>query len=132
MAKNDTIILDGILDERVLSRLPSEKRDEAFEYFAIEQILKDSNLSKDDILSGWVDGRNDGGIDGFYVFVNGHLLSDPESFFWPRTNGELEVHLITCKHHDTFRLAPMNYLAVAIGELFDFSIEKNDLKERYN
>src|SRR5688572_28666380 len=103
MAKNDTILLDGILDERVNNKIPSDKRDEVFEFFAIEQILKDADLSADEILQGKTDGRNDGGIDGFYILVNGHLLTEPESFFWPKTSSELEVHIITCKHHDTFK-----------------------------
>lgn len=128
MAKNDTIILDGILDDRIISNLPSNKRDEAFEYFAIEQILKDANLSKDEILSGHIDGRNDGGIDGFYILVNGHLLNDSEVFYWPKTNADIEVNIITCKHHDTFKQAPFDNIAATLTEILDFSIEKNDLK----
>jgi hypothetical protein len=42
-----------------------------------EQILKFADLSPDEINSGWVDGGNDGGIDGFFLFVNDHLLIDP-------------------------------------------------------
>ena len=38
MAKNDTLLIDGILDDRIAQKLPSDKRDEAFEYFAFEQI----------------------------------------------------------------------------------------------
>jgi hypothetical protein len=132
MAKNDTIILDGILDERIILKLPSDKIDEAFEYFAIEQILKDSNLSKEDILLGNIDGRNDGGIDAFYILINGHLLVDPNSFYWPRTNAELEVHIITCKHHDTFKQAPLDNIIATLSEIFDLSIEKKDFKGSYN
>src|SRR5438445_11551941 len=103
MAKNDTLLIDGIIDERISLKLPSDKRDEAFEYFAFEQALKDYDFSTDEIISGSVDGRNDGGIDGFFIIINGHLLSDPESFNWPKSGAVLEVWLITCKHHDTFR-----------------------------
>ena len=85
MAKNDTILLDGILNQRIEDSLPSKDRGEVFEYFAFEQILKDYDLSGDEIDHGWVDGRDDGGIDGLYLFVNGHLLTDPTAFVWPRT-----------------------------------------------
>src|SRR5688572_6523675 len=110
MAKNDRLLLDGIIDDRVAIRLPSEKRDEAFEYLAFEQVLKDFDLSTDELLSGAIDGRQDGGIDGFYIVVNGHLLQDPESFMWPRTGSDLRVILITCKHHDTFKQATLDAL----------------------
>lgn len=74
MAKNDKILIDGIIDERVENKIPSDKRDEVFEYFAFEQILKDYDLSHEELISGSVDGRNDGGIDGFYIFLNSATL----------------------------------------------------------
>ena len=132
MAKNDIVILDGIIDDEVSSKLPSNKRDEAFEYFATEQILKDSNPTKEEIVFRSIDGRNDGGIDGFYILVNGHFLSDAESFFWPRTSTELEVHLITCKHHDTFKQSPLDNIVATIFEIFDLSIDEKNLKGDYN
>ena len=60
MAKNDAILIDGILDDRVVERLPSDRRDEAFEFFSFEQILRDTDLSRDEIMAGSVDGRDDG------------------------------------------------------------------------
>ena len=122
MAKNDKVLVDGIIDDRVELKLPSDKRDEAFEYFAFEQILKDYDLSAEEIIQGSVDGRNDGGIDGFFIFVNGHLLSDPETFVWPKSGCILEVWFITCKHHDTFKQAPLDNLVASAHELFDFSL----------
>ena len=132
MAKNDSIIIDSIIDERVAAKQPSDKRDEVFEYFAIEQILKDENLTSDEILGGSIDGRNDGGIDGFYIFVNGHYLTDSESFFWPKSNTELNIHIITCKQHETFKQSPLDNLAATLSEIFDLSIGSSDLKGDYN
>ena len=48
MATNDKILLDGILDERVASHVPSDDRAEAFEFFVFEQMLKDADLSRDE------------------------------------------------------------------------------------
>lgn len=115
MAKNDKILIDGIIDDRVEIKLPSTKRDEVFEYLAFEQILKDYDLSKEEIEHGSVDGRNDGGIDGFFILVNGHPLVDPESFSWPRAGSQLEVWIITCKLHDTFKQAPLDNLVASLS-----------------
>ena len=57
MAKNDKLLLDGIIDDRVAARLPSDKRGEAFEFLAFEQVMKDYDLSTDEILTGSIDGR---------------------------------------------------------------------------
>ena len=65
MAKNDVILLDGIIDQRLAEGLPSRERDEAFEFLVLEETLKDYDLSRDEIESGWIDGRNDGGIRRF-------------------------------------------------------------------
>lgn len=132
MAKNDRILLDGIIDERVAIGLPSSKRDEVFEYFAFEQILKDYDLSNDEILVGSIDGRQDGGIDGFFILVNGHVLQDPESFVWPRIGSDLKVFIISCKHHDTFKQATLDNLVASLSEIFDFGIEDKDLKGSYS
>ena len=132
MAKNDTILLDGIIDDRITTMLPSDRRDEVFEYLAFEQILKSLDLSREEIECGSVDGENDGGIDGLFVFVNGHLLADPESFVWPRTGSELELWIITCKHHETFQQAPLDKLVASLVELLDFALYPSDYKGEYS
>lgn len=132
MANNDKILVDGIIDERLIKCIPSDRRDEIFEFLANEQILKDFALSSDDILGGIVDGRNDGGIDAIYVIVNGHLVNDVEAFVWPRSGCELNIVFVTCKHHDTFKLAPVDSLVASISELIDFSLPNDSLSADYN
>ena len=132
MAKNDRFLLDGIVDDRVAARSPSDKRDEAFEYLAFEQVMKDFDLSNDELLSGWIDGRQDGGIDGFFILVNGHLLQDPEAFIWPRTGSDLRVFLISCKHHETFKQATLDAIVATLTELLDFGIEDASLQGAYS
>ncbi len=132
MAKNDTVLLDGIIDTRIADGFPSGKRDEVFEYLCFEQVLKNYDLSRDEIESGWVDGRDDGGIDGFFTFVNGHLLRDPKDFAWPRASAEITIWVLTCKHHDTFQQAPLNSLYASITELFDFSVDRDHFKGAYS
>ena len=110
MATNDTVLLDGILDERVAHSVPSSRRDEAFEYFAVEQLLKGYDLSGEELRSGLVDGRDDGGIDACYLFVNGHLIRDADIDALPKRGADVVVWLVTSKHHDTFRQAPMDKL----------------------
>lgn len=132
MAKNDLILLDGILDEYLSKGLPSGKADEVFEYLATEQILKDYALTKEQLLSGSVDGRNDGGIDEFFVLVNGHIAEKIPAEFWPKSNAELEVYIITCKHDDSFKQAPITTMIPSLMELLDFTIPSADLTASYN
>ncbi|MFC1678055.1 AIPR family protein [Planctomycetota bacterium] len=132
MAKNDKILLDGIIDDRMEMRLPSNDCGEAFEYLAFEQILKDNDLSREEIDNGTVDGRNDGGIDGFFILINGHYLSDPENFMWPKTGSQIELWIITSKHHDTFKQAPLDKLVASLTELLDLGLDYNGMKGDYS
>ncbi len=132
MAKNDTILLDGIIDLRVEEGVPSKQADEVFEFFCFEQILKNYDLSSEEIAFGSIDGRDDGGIDGFFLFVNGQLLRDTKDFVWPKSNAHISVCVFTCKHHSTFTQAPINSLLSSIVELFDFAIEAEDFKGSYS
>lgn len=131
MAKNDVVLLDGVIDAR-LAETSSSDRGEVFEYFAFEQLLKDYDLSSDEIEVGWVDGENDGGIDGAFIFINGLLLEDIDDFVWPRSNAAVDVWLFTVKHHATFQQAPLDSMLATLQELFDLAIDSDQLRGRYS
>src|SRR5208337_518897 len=97
-----------------------------------EEVLKAYDLSRDEIESGWIDGRNDGGIDAFYVLVNGRLLDDVDDFVWPRSNASLDIWIFTCKHHSSFLQAPLDSILATIQELFDFAIDREGLQGTYS
>lgn len=132
MAKNDLILIDSIIEERISNKLPSSKKDEVFEFLVYEQVLKEYDLSVDDIKGGSVDGRNDGGIDAIYILVNGHLIADAKSSLLPKTNANLEVYFFTCKHRDTFKQDPVNSIGATLQELLDFSKGNKELDGEYN
>jgi hypothetical protein len=60
MAKNAVVLMDAIVDERLREVYPSNQRDEVFEFLGFEQVLKDFDLSREEIEAGWVDGRDVG------------------------------------------------------------------------
>jgi hypothetical protein len=130
MAKNDAILLDGIIQEQMSGR--GFDKGESFELFAFEQILKSFDLTQQEMEHGWVDGKNDGGIDGFYTFVNGSLVAATENFFWPKKNVNIEIFIINCKSADTFRQDPLNTLFPTIEELFDFGKTAEDFNAEYS
>lgn len=133
MATNDTILIDGILDN-IISKYnmenSPENRGKAFEDFAISELLKNYDLTHDQILDGLVDGGDDGGIDGLYFFVNGNYIAD-KSTILPRTNAHLEIYVLTCKHHDTYELNPLESVDSSLSELFDMTIKTDSLNSRY-
>ena len=133
MATNDTILIDGILDNIISSynmENTPENRGKAFEDFAISELLKNYDLTHDQILDGLVDGGDDGGIDGLYFFVNGNYIAD-KSTILPRTNAHLEIYVLTCKHHDTYELNPLESVDSSLSEPFDMTIKTDSLNSKY-
>lgn len=132
MAKNDVILIDNIIKDRIREGLPSGNPGEVFEYLSAEQVLKYFDLKKDEIQAGIVDGKDDGGIDSFYIFINGILLTDLASFSWPRKSCEITLYVITSKHHDTFEQGVLNNQCATVSELFDLSKDNTELTGAYN
>ena len=131
MAKNDVVLLDSLV-EKARSRL-GDNRDlsEIFELFCFEQLLKDYDLSYEELESGWTDSTNDGGIDGFFTFVDGRLatdeaLEDPLQYAL-RRSPEVRVIVFTVRHSDSFKQDPVNSLATSIGEIFDLRKTESQL-----
>ncbi|WP_423173487.1 AIPR family protein [Stenotrophomonas maltophilia] len=131
MATNDALLLDGVIDD-LLEQNASSDRGKFFELFALKQILKDWDLSTEEINAGWTDGRQDGGIDGFYVIVNGHCIRDISEFSWPKSSVDIVLHIVTCKHAETFTQAALDAMVASLTELLDLSIDDRNLRGAYS
>lgn len=76
----DQTIASDAFDAYQATNLPGMSRGPAFERFAIGQVaLRHHNLGLSDIESGVCGDRDDGGIDGFYIFLNGQELVQADS-----------------------------------------------------
>ena len=67
MSQNDVILLNTILKQQ---KTDDSSQSDFFELFTFEQLLKKFDLSSDEIKSGKTGGGDDGGIDGFFIFLN--------------------------------------------------------------
>jgi hypothetical protein len=132
MAKNDLILLDALLDQAAPNYPQFSERGTLFEFFVLDHLLKDYDLSEDELSDGWVDGGNDGGIDGFFLFIDGLPLTDKPKASDVRKNAVLEVVIVTCKHEDSFRQIPINNLLASLPDLFDLSKSRGDILTPYN
>lgn len=131
MAKNDLIVLDTILDQRCTEE-GNDDRGEVFERFVLEQVLMNYDLNDEQLESGWIDGALDGGIDGFYTLVNGHLVLEPEGHVWPKSSAEIDLFIISCKHHDTFQQVTLDAILASSQELFDLAKPSSALRGKYS
>lgn len=73
---------------------------EAFEFYSIEQILKDSELSDEEVRYGMFGGGDDGGIDGFYFFIDRNLVTDESEI--PDNAQTADLYIIQSKNSRSF------------------------------
>ncbi len=84
----ERVVLDEVLKQINAERAPTLAPDEFFEVFTVDHLLKDFDLTYEDIRAGLFDGSNDGGIDWAYLLVNGAVVNMDEDFTLP-THGEI-------------------------------------------
>lgn len=96
-----------LLDECIRIELSENENftnvNDFFEFFASSMVLKDYDLSDDEINNGITGNGNDGGIDGFFLFVNGELVTDDliDNINIPR-GCTIELVLIQAKYVSSF------------------------------
>jgi hypothetical protein len=132
MVSNDRIILDQVLEQKRQDIASALDQAAYFEIFCAEQILKDYDLSYDEITSGIMGGGGDGGIDGFYVFTNGELLQEDSDVSDLRKNIQIDVVLLQAKSVAGFSEAAMDKFVATTEDLFDLSKTISDLRTVYN
>jgi AIPR protein len=131
---NDKIILSSILEQRKKETAPELSEAKFFELFCASEILKDYELSYDEINSGNIGGGSDGGIDSLYLLLNDELVqedTDVEALSKKRKN-EIEIYIIQSKRTDGFSEEAINKFNSSVEELFDLSRSLASLSKTYN
>lgn len=132
MASNDQIILDQIVEEQRKTRIPTASKSEFFEMYVAEQVLKDFDLSDEEIEFGLVGSGGDGGTDGIYTFANGDIVHEDFDYEPLKKNVLIEVVLIQSKTSASFDEDAMNKLVSITNDMFDLARPIDGFKAVYN
>ncbi len=100
-------------------RAPEMTVSDAFERYSVELILKDADLSDEEISSGLVGGGGDGGIDGIYFFLNNQLMLDETDV--PRQVTSAHLWIIQAKFENGFGETPIQKMQQFSDDLLTFS-----------
>jgi hypothetical protein len=132
MAQNDIVLLDSLVS-RAKNRFGGQADDsELFELFCFEQVLKDLDPTYEELESGWTDGPEDGGIDGFFVYIDGRPAS-PLTIRQPsRINPDISVVFFSVKRTAAFQQDPINAIALSLVELLDLRKANDALAYPFN
>lgn len=133
MSRNDVVLLDNLLSEWRKNTAPAEMSEsDSFELFSLEQVLKNYDLSTEDLLKGKTGGGNDGGIDGFFTFVNGDLLDEDTKLETTKRNPDLAVYMIQATETESFQETVFDKVSPTVRDLLDLTREQTELEDRYS
>ncbi|MBS5909584.1 MAG: AIPR family protein [Paenibacillus macerans] len=132
MSSNDVIVLNAILEQRRAEIAKSIREDDYFEVFSFEQILKNNDLSYEELESGKIGSGDDGGIDGFFLFINDELVDEDFSHEEVKRNPKMDLVLIQAKQSSSFSETAMDKVISTAFDIFDLSKKERDIKGRYN
>ncbi len=136
---NELVLLNQVLEQRQAERTTPLKEDDAFELFACEQVLREMDLSPEEVSGGVVGGGNDGAIDGAYVFLGDVLLSDDDDIFGDDFNPKnipsgprLTLWLVQAKLEKSFTETALDKVAASTKRLLALSEDEADLLQLYS
>lgn len=132
MARNDVVILDSLVEKAKVQLGKANDNSELFELFSFDQVLKDYDLSYEELETGWTDGGDDGGIDGFYVLIDGRIATDDVIEYAARKHPRIEVHIFSVRRSDSFQLQSIDALFSSLSELLDLTKTQSELSYPYN
>ncbi|MFT4468829.1 AIPR family protein [Arthrobacter sulfonylureivorans] len=101
-------------------------------YFSAKQYLRHFNATHDDLLSGMVDGAQDGGIDALYIFVNGFCIRDDTPLKVLGRNAQLDLVILQVKNSKGFGESAIDKLVVNLPRLLDFNRKEENLSKTLN
>lgn len=132
MSTNQQIILETLLEQKRQELDSSLSLDDYFHLFAVEQILKNYELSYDEIDEGIVDNGGDGGIDSIYTFVNSELIQRDSELIDAKRNAVVDMFAIQSKNTNGFSETPIDKCIASGKDLFDLSKTIDSLRSVYN
>jgi hypothetical protein len=105
MSNDARFLLDSVIDQSRQADYPALKPDDFFEIFSAQQVLKGRRFNPDpvEIESGIVGGGGDGGVDGFYLFVNRKFVrEDTDTALFKDQQLNIELIIIQAKNKPSF------------------------------
>lgn len=131
MSDNDIIVLNTILSDQ--QKTDSISQSDFFESFTFEQLLKNFDLSNDEIKSGKTGGGDDGGIDGFFIFLNDNLILEKEiNKDEIKKNPTINLFIVQTTESKSFSEDVFDKISDTISSIFDLTKDMEQLKNFYN
>lgn len=133
-ASNNTILLDGCIEEFVTQNELERREDEIFELFSLAQITQKLDLSFDEMVNSIVDGGKDGGIDTFLIVLDDQIIQnedDLDSFIFSSST-QLKIYIGQAKTTPKFAEVGLDKLITSLPLIYNLDLQEDQLLKRFN
>ncbi|WP_422003887.1 AIPR family protein [Pyruvatibacter mobilis] len=130
MSSNDAIVLKANFDDWK-ARVEGTNVD-PWLYYCVEQFVKPYMLDDDEILSGIVDGGNDGGFDAIYLVANQRQIVDETTELDTKNVSRLRLIFMQVKESGGFKPTEIEKGIEFTDDFFDLSKPADGFGTRYN
>ena len=104
LTDNYQSLLEEVIKQAFGARDTYKTIDDFFEFFTASEILKDKDLSDEELEYGLTGGPNDGGFDSCYLFYNGLRVTEDSLDSLEIVSGAtVDLYLIQSKHTNGFK-----------------------------
>jgi len=131
MGANEQLALESHLSRWNAERTSGLHEDvNPFEYYCLEQFLRDWIDSDEDLQSGMVGGGQDGGVDALYFFVNRELVGE-ETILDPKTVIKTDLLIFQMKEGDGFSPTAIDKLVFFTEDLLELTRPESQYHTKY-
>lgn len=135
MSQQPHDLLKAIVHGAQQQDYPDMNVDDYFELFAAQQVLKKCNFDQDpnEIESGIVGGGDDGGVDGFYLFVNRRLIrEDTDLGIFKGQQLNIEIIVLQAKNKNSFQESVPQKMTSFLEECLQLGASEENAKTLYS
>lgn len=134
MAKltNDQKILQLLIKKRCEESDNEISESEFFEIYSASEILKNYDLTYDDVKYGIVGNGADGGIDSIFTFLNGELVKEDTEVNANQKKNLIELKILQSKTSSSFAEDAIIKFRESAEDLFNLANNPQDYTKRYN
>jgi AIPR protein len=131
MSSNEAVALDANFKSWQEKRFPTPPKDlNVFEYYCVDQFLRQFDLSDSQLKTGLIGGGKDGGVDALYMFVTGELV-EAETELDPKTPNQVRLLVMQMKEGDGFSPVAVDKLNFFADDLLELTRKKADYHQTY-
>lgn len=133
LTTNSQRLLSEMVKQEFEDNVTYSDASQFFEFFTARQIMKNAELSDEEIERGVLGSGNDGGCDAVYTLFNNVIISeDTIDDIITKKDSNIDLVIIQAKQETSFGENALMKWKTSTGNLLEIGVENKQYEKRYN